>query len=271
MTLPNYDTHPLAAPRIPYSTFLARLKTKNSPAVAQAEDIYNAFVLEGVDPSFALAQYRVESQYGTAGHAVVTKSWGNMLYDSSLCPHAVGQYAPGNGFTYAKYNDIYSAALDYINYLHNYAVARNLHTIYEVTAEWIGKTPGSPGHISYTDIVINDMIAYETKPNTFYEVGDKMIYGGTVRVGLKNVGPFFDKNTGKLLKKYPVTVGMQLYRGTDGTFLKKYQGTPGKAWMLGLVQGSTTWANICIGTSVADPDATFCYIKDVDITKIVSA
>ena len=67
---PSYDTLALGPPRIPYSTFLARLKSKSSPAVAEAKQIYDMFIQQGVDPSFALAQYRVESQYGTAGHAV---------------------------------------------------------------------------------------------------------------------------------------------------------------------------------------------------------
>jgi len=239
---------------------LARLKTKNSPAVDQAQEIYDGFVSSGVDPSFALAQYRVESQYGTAGHAVVTKSWGNMLWDKSLCLNAVGQYAPGNGFTYAKYNDVYSASLDYAHYLHDYADNRDLHTIWQVTAEWIGKAPGTPCHVSYVDIIINDMILYETKPGKFYEVGDQMIYGG----------PEFDRDTGRVVTKYPIVYGQQLYRGTDGTTLKKYLGKPGYAWFLGFVQNSPAWGMVCIGTSMADPDATWCYIKNVDKTKIIN-
>ena len=60
------------------------------------------------------------------------------------------------------------------------------------------------------------------------------------------------------------------YRGTDGTPLKKYQGSPGDAWYLGLVQNDPAWGMICIGTSVADPDATWCYIKNVDKNKIIT-
>lgn len=260
MSLPNYNTQTLAPPRIPYSTFVARLKTKNSPAVPQAKSIYDAFVYEGVDPSFALAQYRVESQYGTAGIALVTKSWGNMLYDASLCPHAVGQYAPGNGYTYAKYIDVYSAALDYVNYLHNYAIVRNLHTIYEVTAEWIGKTPGSSGHISYTDIIINDMIAYETKPGEFYETGDVMLWADLINT------------SGKITKKYPITTGTTLYRGTNGDVLKKYSGKDSFAYFIGLAQGSTDWGAILINTSSGDPNGyTLVYIKNIDKRKLVNA
>ncbi len=257
----NYNSPTLAPPRITYTRFLGLLKSKNSPAVPEAQQIWNWFIQEGVDPSFALAQYRVESQYGTMGHALVTKSWGNMLWDSSLTIHAVGKYSPGNGYTYAKYNNHLDAAKDYAIYLHNYAEERDLPDIYGATAEWIGKRPGSSGHISYVNIVIDDMYEYEFKDGQFYEVGDKMIYAGAP----------FDRATGRVVQKYPVVKNVTvLYRGTDGTVLKTYAGPSGNAWFFGLVQGSTDWGLICIGTSTADADATLCYIKNIDKTKIVS-
>jgi len=257
----NYNSPTLAAPRISYARFLGLLNSKNSPAVAESKSIWDYFVAQSVDPSFALAQYRVESQYGTAGYAKITKSWGNMLYDSTLTLLASGQYAPGNGFTYAKYSNHLDAAKDYARYLHNYAEVRGKETIYEATAEWIGKTPGSPGHINYVDTVISDMYEYEISDGEFYEVGDKMIYAGTP----------FDRATGKIMQKYPVVKDSTvLYRGTDGTVLKTYKGTSGNAWFFGLVQGSTDWGLICIGTLDADPDATLCYIKNVDLKKVVN-
>jgi hypothetical protein len=254
-------------PRITFQRFLQLLQSKNSPAVGEAVQIWDVLVrIGGVDPSFALAQYRVESQYGTAGHAKITKSWGNMLMDSSLCIHAVGTYAPGNGYTYAKYNNHVDAAKDYVRYIHDYDINRHLPTIYKTTAEWIGKVPGSAGHLSYINIIINDMYEYELSDGEFYEVGDKMIYAG----------PPFDRATGRITQKYPVVRGMTLYRGTDGTVLKQFSGNtsvPGDlktyAWYFGLVQGSKDWGLICIGTSDADPDATLCYIKNIDPTKIV--
>lgn len=252
MEAPNYQTLTLAPPRIPYTKFLSLLKSKNSPAVSQAKIIYDYFLSQNVDPSFALAQYRVESQYGTAGYAKITKSWGNMLADASLCTHSIGTYSPGNGYTYAKYADVLNAAYDYANYLHNYAEVRHLETIYEVTAEWTGKNPGSPFHISYTNTIINDMTDYEFAPGDFFEVGDRMIYAG----------PSFDRVTGKVVQKYPVVQNKTiLYKGTDGTVLKTYGGPDGDAWFLGPVQGSWTWGAIFIGTSWADPDATVVYIK----------
>lgn len=264
----NYNSPTLAPPRISYARFLGLLKSKNSPAVPEAQRIWDQFIAEGVDPSFALAQYRVESQYGTAGHAEKTKSWGNMLYDSSLTILAAPNenvptktYSPGNGFTYAVYANHTTAAIDYARYLHNYAEERNLPDIYGATAEWIGRVPGSSGHTSYVNIVINDMYEYEISDGEFYEVGDKMIYAGAP----------FDKVTGKITQKYPVVDGKTvLYRGTDGTVLKTFSGKSGLAWFFGLVQGSKDWGLICIGTSIADSDATLCYIKNVDLTKVVN-
>jgi len=257
----NYNSLTHTPARITYNRFLGLLKSKNSPAVPEAQSIWNDLVGMGVDPSFALAQYRVESQYGTAGYAVHTKSWGNMLYDSSLTLLAVDVYQPGNGFSYAVYENHLNAVVDYIRYLKDYEVKRNLPTIYGATAEWIGKPPGSSGHISYINTIINDMYEYEFTDGQFYEVGDKMIYAGAP----------FDRATGKILQKYPVVKGVTtLYRGTDGTPLKTYKGPSGNAWFFGLVQGSTDWGLICIGTLDADPDATLCYIKNIDPKKIVN-
>lgn len=251
-SLPTYNSLTLAPPRITYEKFLSLLKSKNSPAVPEALSIWNVLITEGVDPSYMLAQYRVESQYGTSGHALVTKSIGNMLWDASLCIHAIGKYAPGNGFTYAKYNNHTDAAKDYARYLHDYAENRNKPDIYSATSEWIGKPEGSPGHFSYVTIVINDMIEYEIQPGEFVDTGDGMIYAG----------PAFDRATGRVIQKYPVNNNTILYRGpNDDLVLKKYSGATGDAWWLGPVNGSYDWGAIFIGTSLADADATLLYIK----------
>lgn len=269
--VPSYNSPTLALPRISAIKFRELLQTKNSPAVAESTAVYASLVNNGVDVSFALAQFRVESQYGTAGYAKETGSWGNMLWDANLCLHAkpIGTNtvpyitkitSSGAKYTYATYTTYVDAVEDYSNYLHWYITKYGLTTIYGATARWIGKTPGSAGHLSYLETVIADMTRYEYDPGTFYEVGDKMIYGGDA----------FDRDTGKIVQKYPVNYDDTLYKGTDGTILKTYKGTSGKAWYLGLVQGSKAWGMVCIGTSVADPDATWCYIKDIDPVKIIN-
>lgn len=257
MAIPNQNSPTLAPPRITAARFKELLKTKNSPAVVESDAVFGILLTQGVDPSFALAQFRVESQYGTAGHAKVTGSWGNMLYDSNLTLLAVGKYAPGNGYTYAKYLNYKDAVTDYCRYLHWYKDEYGLDTIYEATARWLGRVPGSSGHVSYVTTIINDMIEYEY-PKGGYESGDKMIYFGDA----------FDRTSGKIVQKYPVVYGQELYRGTDGTLLKRYSGTNGNAWWLGFVNGGTAWGALVIGTSVADADATVVYIKNPDPTKI---
>ena len=265
MAIPNINSPTLAPPRITAARFKELLKTKSSPAVAESDQVFAILVAQGVDPSFALAQFRVESQYGTAGHAKVTGSWGNMLWDRNLTILASGKYSPGNGYTYAVYDNYVDAITDYSRYIHHYKDEYGFDTIYEATARWIGKPRGSAGHESYTNIIIDDMIDYEY-PQGGYESGDRMIYFGAA----------FDRTTGKIGQKYPVTVGLELYRGTsgggpDGTepvLLKKYQGTPGDAWWLGFVNGGIAWGALVIGTSAADADATVVYIKSPDKTKI---
>jgi len=258
MALPNPQSPTLAPPRITSARFVSLLKTKNSPAVPEGPEVFNILVAQGVDPSFALGQFRVESQYGTAGHAEVTGSWGNMLFDKNLTILASGKYAPGNGYVYATYKNYIDAINDYCRYIHWYKDEYKLRTIYQATARWIGKAAGSKGHLNYVNTIIADMIKYEYPEGKFYETGDKMIYGG----------PQFDKVTGKVVQKYPVPNGTKLFRGTNGDFLKYYTGPTGNAWFLGPVNGSWEWGLVCIGTNSADADVTWCYIKNPDKTKV---
>ena len=261
MAVPNYNTPTLGLPSISAIKFREILQSKNSPATKDSSAIYASLANNSINISFALAQFRVESQCGTAGYAKTTGSWGNMLYDANLTLLASGRYAPGNGYTYATYDNYLDAVEDYSRYLHWYKDHYGLTTIYEATARWIGKSPGSPGHISYINTIVNDMTDYQYDPGDFFEVGDKMIYAG----------PAFDRLTGKIVQKYPVVQNKTiLYKGTDGTVLKTYAGPSGLAWWLGPVQGSWTWGALFIGTSWADPDATLVYIKNPDKTKVVT-
>lgn len=265
MITPNQNSPTLAAPRITKARFKQLLQTKNSPAVPESDAVYDILVAQGVDVSFALAQFRVESQYGTAGYAKVTGSWGNMLWDPNLTLLASGKYKPGNGYTYATYDNYVNAITDYCRYIHWYIDEYGLDTIYEATARWIGKDQGSSGHISYVTTIINDMIEYEF-PNGGFQTGDKMIYFGDA----------FDRATGRIVQKYPVPYGTSLYKGTAVDefgnpleFLKKYSGTSGNAWWLGFINGGKDWGAVVIGTTLADPDATVVYIRKPDPNKIV--
>lgn len=258
MALPTTQSPTLAAPRLSKSRFTSFLSGKDSPAAPYAGEIYDVLVAQGVDVSFALAHFRVESQYGTAGHALVTKSWGNMLSSPNLTQLACGTYSPGNGYTYAKYCSWIDSIKDYCRYIHDYTERRNLPTIYQSTAEWIGKPEGSSGHLSYVNIIISDMVAYENPPGTFYETGDKMIYAGKSLKG------------DRIIQRYPITSGLPLYRGTNGDLLKNYSGSNSNAQFLGLVNNSPAWGLIRINTSSADPNGTLVYIKNIDVSKIIT-
>jgi hypothetical protein len=256
MALPNPQSPTHARPRIMAVKFKELLKTKDSPAVPESDAVFDILAEKNIDPSFALAQFRVESQYGTVGYAKLTGSWGNMLEDEHLTLLASGWYAPGNGYTYASYSNYKYAITDYCRYLDWYLDEYGLGTIYGATARWIGKEPGSPGHTSYVNIIISDMIAYENPEGTFYESGDKMIYTNGSLKG------------DRIIKRYLLSTGTVLYRGTNGDILKKYSGVTSKALWLGLVNGAKDWGMLMVKTSSADETGTLVYIKSPDLDKI---
>jgi hypothetical protein len=269
MALPTKDSPTLAAPRITAARFKQLLQTKNSPSVSDSDRVYQRLVEQDVDVSFALAQFRVESQYGTAGYAKETGSWGNMLWDKNLTLLASGKVTKvtsSGTYTYATYLNYENAILDYCRYIHWYISQYDLLTIYDATGRWIGHT-GDAGHLAYVQNIINDMINYEYPAGTFYEVGDKMVY----------TGKYIDRTTGRLLAKYPVKDGTEVFKGTDGTVLKNVDwgndanGNPilvKDAWFLGPVQGSWAWGTILLGTSLADINGTEVYIKNPDQSKV---
>jgi hypothetical protein len=223
-----------------------------------------------VDPSFALGQFLVESLYGTAGHAKVTLSWGNILWDANWTGDQP-KYAPGNGYTYAKYSSWTEGASDYVEYVNRYAVTEDYkyhdtcETIDKCTARWTGAELDDPGHLKYVSILINAINnEYEYVPNTFVEVGDKMIYAGNAAVTTAT--------------KYPVKNGTALYRGTNGDLLKyasfttsvancRFLGPVGQPW----TDAKWAWGAIIVGTSAADSKGTIVYIKNPDKTKVITA
>lgn len=256
MALPNPQSPTHTEARITAAKFKSLLKTKNSPAVPESDEVFAILVQNNIDPSFALAQFRVESQYGTSGYAKITGSWGNMLYDEHLTLLASGKYSPGNGYIYATYDNYKDAIIDYCRYLDWYRDEYNLPTIYGATARWIGKKQGEPGHTSYVNIIIGDMVDYEHPEGSFYESGDKMIY---TQGALKS---------DRIIKRYLLSTGTSLYRGTNGDLLKKYSGTTSKALWLGLVNGAKDWGMIMVKTSSADETGTLVYIKNPDLKKV---
>lgn len=264
MALPNPESPTHAAPRITFDRFKKLLAAKNSPATPQAQEIWDVLIAEEVDPSFALAQFRVESQYGTSGFAKETGSWGNMLYDPNLTllsGPTITKTVGAHKYKYATYDNYRDAVTDYARYLAWYRDEHGLETIYEATGRWLGlNRTGDSGHLSYVNAIISDMVAYENPEGEFYEVGDKMIY----------IDGFVDRATGKITKRIFVKEGTLLYRGTNGDVLKPLQSGMNGLNLLcsGPVQASDEWAMVFLGTTQGGRGV---YIKNPDWTTVKPA
>jgi hypothetical protein len=68
----------LAKPRIQPSTFERILAEAKSPAAAEAAAAWKGITRHGVDPAFALAIFRVESNFGKRGRTVTRRNWGGL-------------------------------------------------------------------------------------------------------------------------------------------------------------------------------------------------
>lgn len=265
-TPPSYESPTHASPRITLARFKSLLASKNSPATDEAEAIWEVLLINNVDPSFALAHFRVESQYGTSGFATETGSWGNMLYDPNLTTHNSGtqkEIVGGHTYVYATYDNYIDAVTDYCRYLEWYEQEHGLETIYEATGRWLGLSrTGDSGHISYVNTIINDMISYEYKEGEFYETGDKMI----------NSDGYFDSSTGKMTKRIFVKTGTTLYRGTNEDVFKTLQPAKGLAGLdlrfAGIVNESKSWGLVYV---VSSGVGRWLYIKNPDLTKVKTA
>lgn len=262
----------LRPPRITASRFREVLSAHRSPATAESSNIWNLLTAGEVDPSFALGQFLVESIYGTSGFAVTTKSWGNMLWDPTWTgdrPKYTRTVSSGASYTYAKYDNWAQGVEDYVEYVRRYAVTPDnryggiTNTIDKATARWVGDPLLSEDHQRYVSVLISAINnEYEFIPNTFVEVGDKMIFAGPAAV--------------QTATKYPVLNGTALYRGTNGDLLKyasfttavancRFLGPVGQPW----TDVKWNWGAVIVGTSAADKVGTIVYIKNPDPQKVI--
>lgn len=252
--------------RIDYDTFRGVLVEFRSPARGAAQSIYDQLVAGGVDATFALAQFLAESNYGTRGFAATTKSWANILWDAAWTPtRPKTTFQVGSAtYTYATYASFEESISDYVAYLQRYATTTDRRygdssVIDGACARWVGNALASEDHKRYVSTVINAMNRYIVVPGTFYETRDLMIYAGKAQVDSK--------------ARYPIANGTALYRGTDGSLLKYFNGTAGLAKFFGPVNqpwsdATWAWGMVRIGTSSADPEGTLCYVKNPAKSKV---
>ncbi len=117
-------------PSISAIKILQVLQSYNSPAATAdfAADLYDLGIKYGVNPAYALGFFAFESQCGTAGIAVTTRSLGNVRYNPSGSPVTYTQY---NGFRqYASWRD---GAEDWYWVIRTYYLNAGTRDIYDVT------------------------------------------------------------------------------------------------------------------------------------------
>jgi hypothetical protein len=138
----------LAGPTLTEASFVDRLRAVGSPALAEGRSIYRTLVGGGVNPAFALGTFHAESHSGTRGYAVITKNWGNILFYSWEIEYGATPYAPGNGYTYAKYKTWLDSVRAYVALLNRYHRS-GYTTVSSASAHWLGTIEGSDRHLRY--------------------------------------------------------------------------------------------------------------------------
>jgi hypothetical protein len=148
--------HIIAGPTLTKASFVDRLRAVGSPALASGSAIYDELIRTGVNPAFALGLYHAESSSGTRGYARTTLNWGNMLYHSWQTAYGAVPYAPGNGYTYARFPTWLAGAKAFAHLVGVYDAAGYV-TVSEASAHWLGTHEGSARHLTYLRNITNVM------------------------------------------------------------------------------------------------------------------
>ena len=133
------------------TSFVARLKAVGSPALPEGATIYATLVAAGINPSFALGTFQAESASGTAGYAIVTRNWGNILWYTWEAPYGAVPYDPapvGTGYVYASYPTWLASIRAYADLLGRYD-SSGYRTVSQASAHWLGTIEGSDRHMTY--------------------------------------------------------------------------------------------------------------------------
>jgi hypothetical protein len=150
---PHAQDKILAGPTLTEDSFVDRLRAVGSPALPEGRSIYRTMVNGGVNPAFALGTFHAESHSGTRGYAVITKNWGNILYYSWEAAYGATPYAPGNGYTYAKYPTWLDSVRAYVYLLNKYWTL-GYRTVSSASAHWLGTIEGSDRHLTYLNNIL---------------------------------------------------------------------------------------------------------------------
>ena len=148
-------TH-LAGPTLTEDSFVDRLRAVSSPALSEGRSIYRTLVAGGVNVAFSLGTFHAESHSGTRGYATVTKNWGNILYYAWTADFGATPYAPGNGYTYAKFPSWLASVRAYVDLLQRYDRS-GYTTVSSASAHWLGTIEGSSRHLTYLNNITSVM------------------------------------------------------------------------------------------------------------------
>jgi hypothetical protein len=137
-----------AAPRINRDTFVALLQRGNSPAAGVGAELYDIVVGYGIDPAVALAFFRHESSYCTAGRCARNdlKNWG-MQRRPIRAERSAGLV---DGFV--RYNTWQDSVRDWCELILGRYVGRGLDTVEKAVPVY---APQSDGNVpeSYINVI----------------------------------------------------------------------------------------------------------------------
>lgn len=126
--------------------FAAVLRSKGSPAAAEADAIFDA--LDDFDPAVALGQFAGESGYGRKGYATTTRNLGNILFYEWTKRYGATPFAPGNGYTYSRFPSWTKSAEAYAALQRTYR-SGGFTTIATMSAHWLGDQIGTKRSNTY--------------------------------------------------------------------------------------------------------------------------
>jgi hypothetical protein len=154
--VPHARDRIIAGPTLTEDSFVDRLRAVSSPALSEARSIYRTLVAGGVNAAFSLGTFHAESHSGTRGYATYTKNWGNILYYAWTADFGAVPYAPGNGYTYAKFPTWLASIRAYVDLLQRYDRS-GYTTVSSASAHWLGTIEGSDRHLTYLNNITGVM------------------------------------------------------------------------------------------------------------------
>lgn len=121
-------------PRISRQYFKQILLNARSNAVLSSNELYDACVAKGIDPTVALAFFWHESTYGTAGVGKTHLNWGNLRS---------GKRQLGTTGGFAVYRTWLDGLQDWLDLITTRYIARGLDTVEKIVPVYAPSSDGN--------------------------------------------------------------------------------------------------------------------------------